>query len=125
MSRFDALAVAAGGLSESFGSFGQSAIYDPVVGPSVPLQAIIEQEERSVDTSSGARVVMRKRRATITNNPDSFYGGVTSANESASLVFDDEEWSIESVASSSGTWILMLVRPELAELARPGYRGQV
>ena len=124
MSRFDALAVAAGGLSESFGSFGQSAIYDPVVGPSVSLQAIIEPEEQEVRTVDGIRVVMRTRRATITKDPDSFYGGVEKANEAATMTFNGEEWGVESTPSTASTWILMLVRPEIAEQARPGYRGQ-
>ncbi len=123
MSRF-AADFAASGLPSLMFQHGQPALYNPVNQPSVSLTAMVEQETREVGTQDGFRVVMRKKRATITDDPDSTFGGVTAANEAATMTIDEEEWSIENVSRGTAAWYLDLTRPELAEQARPGYRGQ-
>ena len=122
MSRFSS-AFAACGLPGLMYQFGQSAIYYPVNRPEIPLTMIVESETRRTEDASGARVVARTCKGTITDDPDSTYGGVATPNEAATMTISDEEWAIESVSRTEGGWILTLVRDELAEQARPGYRG--
>ena len=121
MSRFDS-AFAATGLPSLQWYFGQSGIYSPVNRPTVSLTVIVSPEVRRTDEASGARVVGRRCEATITDDPDSVYGGVAVPNEAATMTISEEEWAIESVSRVSGGWNLTLVRDELAEQSRPGYR---
>ena len=121
MSRF-ATAFAASGLPDLFAYFGQAASYSPVTGDDVALTAIIDPEERRVDTSAGMRVSVRTCKATISDDATSEWGGVAAANEAATLTFAGEEWAVETVDKTPGGWILCLIRDELTETARPDYR---
>ena len=122
MSRFDT-DFAASGLPQLLFQFGQSVIYLPVNLPEVSLTAIVESEQREIVTPNGIRTVKRTHKVTIGGDPDSDEGGVTSPNEVATMRINNTEWPIESVSQTAGGWILMLVRHELEEQARPGYRG--
>ena len=93
VSRFDA-DFAAGGLPELLYQFGEAATYSPVGRPDVSLTAILGAESSVVETMGGIRAATRTRMATITNDPTSDYGGVTSANESATFKIGDEVWAI-------------------------------
>ena len=121
MSRFDT-AFAASGLPGLFAYFGQAALYCPVKRPAVSVTGILDPEERRIETHTGARVSLRTRKFTISANPSSEYGGVVEPNEAATVTISNEDWAIDTIDSMPGGWILFLVRPELIEQARPGYR---
>ena len=124
MSRF-ASAIAAGGLSETLGYFGQPAVYSPVDGPEVSLTKVSISPERMEQIEKHGIVLNeRKCEATISRDPDSSDGGVADVTERASLTFNSETWPITSIVEQTDAYtIVALERPEGVEHAHDGYRG--
>lgn len=124
MSRF-ASAIAAGGLSETLGYFGQPAVYSPINGPEVSLAKVAISPERMEQVEKHGIVInVRKCDANISRDPDSADGGVADVTERATVTFNGETWPITSIVEQTDAYtIVALERPEGVEHAHEGFRG--
>lgn len=102
---------------------GEQITYTPQGGSAVTPTAIIGPEETEQQTDDGGNYLIRRRRITITTDPDGTHGGVADAQVNATITAAGETWSVERIAHQQAGYVeLVAYRREERERTRRDYR---